>query len=439
MKQTFRWRTAAILLVAIVLPIMARAGEPLSSLVEEALSSNPSLLAARESVSQAEIQIEQARSGLLPTAALSASYTRPSYIPEANLGSGRMLKFGTDNQINTQLSANYPFFTWGRTQASVHIAELNAQTARDAEEQARRAVTLAVARSYFGISLAKEALRWAEENASLLDNQVALVKAQYKGGFASDFDVLRMEVELSGAQSEIVNRRKQVNRLEVALNRLLGRPLTAPVDSDISLPESPPGDLDTTEVSTAVLQHLELKMLRRSFDLYTEQEKITKTGWLRPMPSAFFSWVIRNGQFPDVEAFQDSWSLGVSLSIPLFDGWLTKRKLEEITISRRSLQAKEQDKNAEIEQSILDSRLDLAEALQQIEIGRKSFEQANASYTIALNRYKNGGIGSLDLIEAQRTLRRTRLTLMGYRFDAVVKWCSMRDAEYLPYIEAFDE
>lgn len=428
-----------MLLAALAFPLWSLASEPLSALVDEALGANPSLEAARQAVLQAESQVSQARSGLLPTAALSASYTRPSYIPEANIGPGGTLKFGTENQINTQLSAAYPFFTWGRTQSSIRIAELNAKTARDAAEQARRAIALAVARSYFTLSLADEALRWAEENATLLEDQVSLVKAQYSGGYASDFDVLRMEVELSGARSEVVNRRKQVDRLEYSLNRLLGRPLTSPVESDTLLPETPPGGVDTTDIALATQQHLELKMLRRSFDLYAEQEKITRTGWLRPMPSAFFSWVVRNGQFPDVEAFKDSWSVGVSLAMPIFDGWLTKRKLEEITVARRSLEAKERDKRSEIEQQILNARLDLAEALQQIEIGRKSFEQAKASYTIARNRYKGGGLGSSDLIEAQRALRRTRLTLLGYQFDAVVKWCSMRDAEYLPYIEAFDE
>lgn len=439
MKTSILHLKALPLLIVLLVPALVNAGEPLSALVEEALNANPSLTSARESVAKAEVQIEQARSGLLPTAALSASYTRPSYVPEADLGQGRVLKFGTENQINAQFSANYPFFTWGRTQASVKVAELNARTARDAEEQARRAITLAVARSYFGISLAKEALHWANENATLLQNQVDLVKAQYKGGFASDFDVLRMEVELSGAQSEVLNRQKQLDRLVVSLNRLLGRDLTSPGDTNIDLPDSPPDGVDTTLIEQAVEQHLELKMLRRSFDLYTEQERMTKTGWLRPMPSAFFSWVVRNGQFPDVQAFQNSWSVGVSVSVPIFDGWLTKRKLQEIEVSRRSLKAQELDKTTEIEQGILNSRLDLSEALQQIEIGKKTYEQADASYKIAVNRYKNGGIGSMDLIEAQRTLRRTRLTLLGYQFDAVVKWCSMRDAEYLPYIEAFDE
>jgi len=413
-------------------------GELLSTLVDEALQANSSLEAARESVIQAESQVEQAHSSLWPSLTASGTFTHPSYVPEAVIA-GVPFQFSASNQLNGKLSAQYQFFTWGRSQSSIKMAELNAETARDARLQAERAIRLAVTRTYFGISLAGEALDWARINAGLLRDQVELVKKQFANGYASDFDVLRMEVELANAESEVVARQKQVDRLNISLNRLLGRSLSDLTIIDYKLPDLPPGGVDSLEIVTTLDRHLELKMLRRSYDIFAVQESMTKIGLLRPMPSAFFNLSAGNGQFPDLDKIRTTWAAGVSISLPIFDGFQTKRKLQELTSARRELSAKERDKVDEIEATILNARLDLEESLRQIKIGQKRYEQAQASYNIAHARYENGGIGSTDLIEAQRTLRSAGLQLMSSRFEAVVKWCAMRDAEYLPYLEAFDE
>ncbi|HEB84163.1 MAG TPA: hypothetical protein ENI92_04090, partial [Bacteroidetes bacterium] len=136
---------------------------PLAALVDSALAHNPDLGAAREGILEAETSIRQARSALWPAANLSGSYTRPSYVPTVEFpggpgGSMQTIRFTAENQLNAQLQTTYPFFTWGRTKAGVELARLGVENARDAAEQAARALTLAVTRVYFGLALAHESL-----------------------------------------------------------------------------------------------------------------------------------------------------------------------------------------------------------------------------------------------------------------------------------------
>ncbi len=416
--------------------------ETLPDLVEEALAKNPDLMATRESVFEAEAAIRQARSAHWPSATGTGVYSRPSYIPEFEVPAGaegqpRTIKFGTENQINAELKAIYPFFTWGRTRAGIELSKIGKETAEDIAEKAKRALTLALTRVYFGLALAHESQELAEEIRDLIGEQVEMVRRRKETGYASDFDLLRMEVELAQAESEVLARNTQTRRLKVSLNRLTGRSIEQSVSISTTLPGQPPGEVDTLSLDRAVDRHLDLKILMRGYRQYELQKSITRSQYLRPMPAAFFSYMVRNGLLPDVEELQDSWSVGVSVTIPIFDGFLTKHTLEKLEAGERRLRAEELSVRSEIGENIVIGRTNFAEALEQIELVEKQQKQAQKGYEIARDAYQSGALSSLDLIEAQRLYRRANLRMIATRFDAVVKWCAMRDAEYLPYVEFF--
>ena len=131
------------------------------------------------------------------------------------------------------------------------------------------------------------------------------------------------------------------------LNLLLGRPRRAKVsiryeDEEI---EFPPLEKLIEEAKT---ERPEMRAERANLEVLEAQVTQAKSNYF-PTISLSSSYGWQGNKFLDQER---DWSVGISLSLPLFEGFSRKAQVEEATLSVKEQEAKIQEPEQQIEEEI---------------------------------------------------------------------------------------
>ena len=227
---------AVVGLVAASVPVRAQVPWPVSvedpllaSLVEEALSKNPEVTAARQAVLAAGQRPAQARS--LADPMLSVDYTNDGWSP--SLGSMEM----TTLSVMASQELPYP----GKRRLRGEIATREAGQAEQQAEQVGRGITAAVKRAYYGLLLSRNLLELIHEQEAIWKQIEGVARARYAVGQGAQQDVLRVQVEVTRIEQLQAEQEGESEIRLAEINRLLDRPLTATLDTPARLALRPVG------------------------------------------------------------------------------------------------------------------------------------------------------------------------------------------------------
>jgi outer membrane protein len=120
-------------------------------------------------------------------------------------------------------------------------------------------------------------------------------------------------------------------------------------------------------------------------------------------------------------------TIGISLSVPIFNGWQAKAGYQRSKINLRNMKYQEQLDNQTLKQDIYQAYNAAIVARQKFASSSKAVESAQKSYDYTLLRYNVGMIGTLDLITNQNNLFTAKLQYVINQFDYIFK---MKVLEY---------
>ena len=147
------------------------------------------------------------------------------------------------------------------------------------------------------------------------------VKQKRSGGVASDFDVLRAEVELSNFKADLIQNKNAINIAKTRLLKVMG----VSQDSDFVLcDELTYAPLKMTmEQAVSIAYRNRPDLLGRELDIRRQEEllKIARSRYW-PIISSYYQ---RTWSRPDPHSNQliewgNAWQAGVMVTLPLFDG-----------------------------------------------------------------------------------------------------------------------
>ena len=114
-------------------------------------------------------------------------------------------------------------------------------------------------------------------------------------------------------------------------------------------------------------------------------------------------------------------SIGLSLSVPLFNGYSGRTAYERSRINIKNLQLQQDLDNQTLKQNIYQAYNAAMVALQKYNAGRKSLETTERTYGFALKRYEVGMMSTFELITNQNNVFRAKLENALNQFDYVFK------------------
>ena len=319
--------------------------------IAEALSHNPQLQVSAEQVAQARARKVQATA--IPDPAFSAVFDQSPGL----FGAGGT----TERSVSGTLTI--PFLDKFRLQGRIGTADIHSATFSAA--LTRQLIASQTSQTYDSLLAALRRERDLGEAKALAQDFLRRAEARYNAGTTPKLDLVRAQVELAQAENQLIANVRDVANARAALNRLVGRPLGAPISAADSL-AVPPALPDLGRLETAALAaRPELGDLKSQQEGARAATGLAREYWLPDLTVGISHDYADPG--PGVLF------TGVSLPIPLFFWQHSRGEIGEARHRELELAAAYRDLQGQVGQDLRASYSAAATALRQAVYIRDSF------------------------------------------------------------------
>ena len=137
----------------------------------------------------------------------------------------------------------------------------------------------------------------------------------------------------------------------------------------------------------------------------------------------------------------DNEEVGVTLTIPIFDWGAKKAKVKSSQLAMESDEISLEEQKKEIVIDVRQICRNLPTLIRQIEIKKKSIENAERTYEINLEKYRNGNLTGMDLQQFQNQLTTAKQdytsAIISYKIELLnlkiqTLWAFETHKSYLP-------
>ena len=448
----------------------------LEQAVTTALERNEDLRDARMGLEVAGEQVSEAWSLLYPTVDASAGYTRnlsvavnflPAVIfdPEADPSELIPVRFGSDNVWTTSINIEQPLFKPG-VFVGVGAAGRFESLEREKVRGRTQAVVTRVRIAYYDLLLAQEQARLVENSVERVRRSLDETQALNTAGLASDYDVLRLQVELANLEPNLLRARNSVSRSGRDLGIELGveggegiRVAGSLADIDLDDPaENSDANRQILAFSSWVdeegagPEHLmtlarnersDLRGLDLAEQLRHAEMRLEQVQYL-PEIVLFGSYAItaqENGSpnFFGESSLQRAYArqAGIRVTWPLFSGFSKDARIDQKRATLRQAEAQNRLARSRAESEVRTLWDQMGEARERADAQRLAVKQAQRGFEIASAQYREGLGSQLELTDAEVALRQSEFNYAQAVYDFLVAQANLDQAVgYVPMVDS---
>lgn len=455
------------LIVSLALAGSARAQEKwgLLKCIEYAMTNNISIKQTDLQSSIAELTLKQSKYGQLPNLNFSGG---PAF------SSGRNQDPTTFSLItqsylsaNVQLQSSADIFNWFSKRNTVLANEWELKAAKANTDKLKNDIALSVANLYLQILLAMEQEKIAGVQLQQSKAQYTNTRKLVDAGNLPELNAAELEAQVARDSSNVISARGSVTQSVLSLKSLMALDAATPFEIETPPAEKIPvekiADLQPESVYALAMANMPQQKFN-DFKLKAAQKtSAAARGSLYPAISAFGSLGSRynnraqevtgsskiNAPFGTVnvggtpynvfplEPFTSytygktpffsqlnqnfSQSVGLSLSIPIFNGLSARTNYERSKISIKNQQLQKEADGQKLKQDIYQAYNAALVALEKYNAGKKAVETAERSFYYAQKRYEVGMTATFELITNQNNLFTAKLQNALNQFDYVFK------------------
>ncbi len=421
---------------------------------------------ARLGLRQAQEQVSQAWSNVYPSVDLNASYTRnispavnflPAIIFNPDAGPNDLIpvRFGADNQWNSTISLEQPLFS-ASAFLGVGAAGRYENLQQEMVRGRKQGVVTQVRMSYYQLLLAQEQHRLTENSVRRVRESLKETQAMQKAGLSSDYDVLRLKVELANlepnlrrAENAISQARRQ---LAIQLDLAEDAPISvegslATMNLDSSSANTPQnrqvldlvgfrtegdGMLDAA-IQAARANRSDLRQRQLEQSLHKTEMRLEEVQYL-PKITLFGSYMIMAQQNGSPEFFGSklqraySRAVGVRVTLPIFQGFNRDARIDEKRAVLRQSETQTDLAIAKAKSEVTTLVEQADEALLRARAQKLAVTQAQRGFEIASAQYREGMSSQLELTDAEVALRQSEFNYAQAVYDYLVARANLDQA-----------
>jgi TolC family type I secretion outer membrane protein len=364
-----------------------------------ALRQQPTIRSAQQSKVAADTRVPQAKAGYLPRV-------------DGNLFFGRSEGFSStqdrtvrNDSTTVAVTGRQLIYDFGKVSAVVEEARANSRLAEGELERVREVVVQNVRTAYFGLLQAQRLVGVADANMARAELNLRSAQGFFDVGTKPKSDVTRAEVDVANARVLVIRARNNVRLAQTTLANTLGLDATLPIEIEDIL-NYEPVSLDPAQLLTEALGNRpELRQAQALLDASRAQLAGARARYAPDLNlTGSLGGASNDLAFEGLANLSQVWSLGVTLSWNLFEGFFTQNRIKEtealVETARANAEALELQVRLEVEQSYIT----VVDASERIGATAKAVESARENLRLAQGRY-DAGVGTiLDLTDAQLAL-----------------------------------
>lgn len=396
--------------------------------VQTALARNTGVQAARTRTSEAKARIGQAKAALLPQIQAGADYRTTNAIPSFTLpssqpgGTPTALTIGASSLVVATIGVRQDIYTGGRTRGQVSRAEALYDVSLAQLGLSESQVAYQTRQTYYNVLLGEAQVVSAQKTLDSACAQLTDAQSRFQAGTSPRFDVLRAETQVSQAQQSLTEARNQAQLARVALNRILGFPQERVVN--VTDPGLAPSVAESVDALITRAQRQRPEVLAGNAQIAAAEYgiRVARSGYLPTLAvSANYQKVA-----PETAVQTSGWTADAVVSLPIFNGGLTKSQVSEARSLRDEARINLADTTESVEQDVRQALLNLQTARQTIDTARTLLAQAEEAYSVATVRYQAGVGTAVEIADALATLTSARTNLNRAIFNYNTAYANLR-------------
>ncbi len=422
--------------------------------VRSALDRSRDLRDARFELEIAEEQVSEVWGEVYPSVDLSARYNRnlspqvsffPArfFDPEASPEDQVAVQIGADNTWTSTVSVEQPLLS-PRSFVAIPAAARFRQMQEEAVRGRAHEVVTRVRSTYYDLLLAREQVRLTENSLVRVRETLEETQALNRAGLASDFDVLRLEVELSNLEPNLLRARSEAAAARRALAVELDLDPREPLrvegtladlaldDPDDNTPanrvllsftgvEAPSAEPERDAlVERAVEWNSTLRQAEIGSDLRHTELRLEQADYL-PTVSLFGTYAVNSQQQGSPDFFRGprayTRNAGVVVTLPIFNGFQRDARVDQARAALRQAETRRDLSRDRTEQRVLDLLDEVDETRARARAQARAVEQARRAYEIATAEYGEGLASRLELTDSEVALRESEFNYAQAVYD----------------------
>ena len=412
------------LLAAMTMPVDAADLLDIYNLAEQHDTQYKQAIAANQAVHQ---QRPIALSRMLPTLSLSADATRQ----ERHI-SGNTFNLGSpvSESYGYTLSLSQPLFRWDLyldfRQTDNIIAQSDAELLGN-----QQGLIIRVAEAYFGMLAAVDNLEFAKADKLALSRQLEQAKQRFEVGLTAITDVQEQQAGYDRAVAAEIGALNGVDNAREVLREIIGEYIFEfkKLAQELPLLRPEPESIDEW-TTTALEQSLEVIASRYAVENARDEISIQRSAHLPTVDlngSAGYSNTT-GGQFSSGPSSVDSNSIGVRLTLPIYQGgFVTARTRESVQRLEEQMQRLEQAHRSAQSQT-RQAYLGILSGISEVEAYKQALVSAETALEATEAGFEVGTRTAVDVVTAQRATSQARREYARARYDYLLDTLRLKRA-----------
>jgi outer membrane protein TolC len=299
---------------------------------------------------------------------------------------------------------------WRAAKSGVDVASLEA-------EVTKRDVMATVGLLYMEAIRAAAAVKARQADIELSQQLLKLAQDRKKAGVATGLDVTREEVQLENTRQRLLVAQNDQESAKLNVIRALG------IDFDVRLTLTDELTLVNVAPQTPTDALVVARENRTELKAQITRQKLASLS-LSSVTSERIPSLSLNGDYGWIglkpEDTLATRSIGLMLSVPIFDGGQREGRISENRSRVRQESIRMKDVSDQITLEVRNALLTLDSSTQQVAVAEKGIELAMKELTFARDRFAAGLATNIEVTNAQTSVARARDNLIEalFRFNA---------------------
>ena len=445
----------------------------LQKCVQYALENNISIKQTDLQSRFSALAIKQSKASQLPSFNFSGSAGN-SYGLSENPTTG-ILENNSFFNAGAQLQAQVTLFNWFSKRNTIASNRLTYEADVQQTEKIKDDVALNVAIAYLQILLSREQINLSKIQVQQTLSQLESTQKQVEAGKLPELDAAQIEAQLATDSTSLITAETSAEQFILQLKALLSLDAATPFDIETPpvdrIPVESLAELQPEYVFTSAMVNLPQQKVNQLRIKSALKDVSVARANMYPDLSAFggldtryahfqkapiYNQVITGytttplrvnaggGVFYDVEQpvlqngntvvsyvksdrlgkqFRENFgqSIGIGLSIPIFNGRTARTNWERAKLSVKNLEYTKQLGDQQLKQDIYKAYIDATAAIQKFNANKKGVQTAQKAYDFANKRYELGLLSTYELLNSQNALQTAKTQLLLAQYDYVFK------------------
>lgn len=290
---------------------------------------------------------------------------------------------------------------------NIESQKLNLERVRQQNEQYDQNLVISILRDYVTIIGNMELIKYQEQIVESSRQQMLQGEVKYKAGAILESDYLLLQAQYASNVTSLVESKSSLSNSLIELKVLMSMDptqplaLVAPTDDFIEAFKVTPTMEHALEQSLKNMP--QMKLSESSLDIARQDLRIAKTGYI-PTIGANASIGTNHYDYDDFGTQLGdnfSQSVGLSVSIPIYDRSQTQTRVRKARLSIEQAELDKQQTEKDVVNIVVRNYTDIQSAISKYDATTMKYEAWKKTIEVYQTKFKVGSITAVDLLQQE--------------------------------------